>query len=186
MPAVTSITLIGRSHPNDGGLNPFARVDLVEGDRPVFIFQKMVNTTCIPFRTFKLWPTLEYMLDDLIFMILYLFETPVLVNFMEMKGLHQRCVQSKKINMFDDFSDEDRMELYRLVKANSDFSKIAICLFEDSSLKDSIKNLEAYDCDVEVLSTYFRREFSHWQNRQIIRGSLIDQPNSQQDIFRLT
>jgi hypothetical protein len=112
------------------------------------------------------------MLDDLIFMILYMHQVPEVVDFMEFIGLHESCMQSKRIIMYDDFSEVTRNELYRLVKANSDFSKIAICLFEGSILKDSLKNLNEYTCDVEVLMSSYRREYSRWEGAQIVTGSL--------------
>jgi hypothetical protein len=170
MAAVTALIFVGNSHPNDGGLRPSILIQLEEGDRPSFNFRKLGAGSPVP--AFKMIPTVKYMLDDLILMIAYAWENvPAVVTMLD-QFIEKTSSIGVKIEMTKDLTEDQRKKLYDLLKPNQDLPKIGICLFEGSSLKHCIKNLNQYSMECEVSESIFVRSWSGWDRKWRSIGNL--------------
>jgi len=170
---ITAVALIGQGS-NSGGIRPSRKIELYEGgDRPVFMLDRLSgNFRVDPYRNLRLWPTRESALDELIFMILYISEVREIMHFMEVAGLHERVLQNRTINMYEDFGDQQRADLYKLVKENSTFSKIMLSVFDGSILLETLAHLEDYQCEIEVQQTVYRKDFARLTADFVVTGSL--------------
>jgi len=160
MSAITALIFIGQSHPNDGGLRPSIFIQLDEGCRPCFIFSQLAGGQTAP--AFKMIPTIEFMLDDLILMIAYaLIKVPEIVAAVNL-FTSENITARRHLEMYTDLTEQQRLDLYALLKSNKDLPKIGICLFKGSSLENCIDHLNNYSMECEVSQSVFVRSFSSW------------------------
>lgn len=179
MSAVTSIILVGSSHPNDGGIRPALTIHLEEGSRPALVVQSRVPVSRdgrMP-RLLTMIPTLEHMLDDSILLAAYACGyKPVVEAINEITGgAHRR---TNYLSMYDDFTQEQRQALYGILKVTTELPKITWCLFQESGLKTSLAHLEDYQFECEVTQSTYVRQYSQWKGGWESTGSLeLHSPN---------
>jgi hypothetical protein len=175
MSSVTTLILIGHAHPNMGGIRSFAEITLEEGDRPGLLLRWNAprgKTDPESFRKFTMIPTIENMLDDAVLMIAYavcrhpkIFEKVNRIT----KGVP---LDSNYLTMYDDFTLEQRAELYADVKAIDDLPMVTWCLFEGSAINDSMPNLKNYLFESEVTRSVYKREYNHFTSKWNLLGKL--------------
>jgi hypothetical protein len=173
MSAVTAIILVGGSHPNNGGNRDFAQVTLEEGERPALIVRwtQQKHAREERFRTFTMITTLENLLDDAVLLIAYavcrvqcIFE---LVNTLD----NARALQSGKMHMFQDFTEEARLTLCAATKQLDDCPKLTWCLSKGTSLEPSMAHLAHYSMECEVTRSVYQRGHSTFTGENFEAGS---------------
>lgn len=161
MAAVTSLIHVGHGHSNDGGLRLIKSIQLEEGSRPSF--------SILPSKRVVYIPTVENMLDDLIFMI----SVEVALHPLAIQLLDEHLIATKNaekgsvrvvrhIEMYRDFHDSERIKIYSALKSISDLPKIVLCLFKGSTLYESVKNIRNYDLEFEVCESTMGRQYSNF------------------------
>jgi len=173
--AVTALILIGNSHPHDGGMRAFAEIILEEGERPTFKLRwirPLKKSSSTQFRNFTMIPTLENMLDDALLIIVYalcrntkIFKKINLIT----KGAP---VYTHRLSMYEDFTKEERLELYADIKEISDFPKVTWCLFEGTGIANSIQNLTYYLLESEVTRSAYLRTYDQLSSEWKVYGRL--------------
>lgn len=176
MPAVCSLILVGNSHPNDGGNHAFAEITQESGARPLLQMKWMLprrSKDTESFRAFKMIPTIENMLDDSILLIAYAIcrHPKIFAKVNEMT--HDKALNSKKLSMYEDFSKDQRLELYAALKAIDDLPKISWCLFRDSDFKESIIHIKDYLMECEVTQSIYTVEYSNYSKNGMSTEALI-------------
>lgn len=173
MPAVCSLILVGNPHPNDGGNRAFAEITQESGARPLLQMKWKLprkSTDTEFFRTFKMIPTIENMVDDSILLVAYAVcrHPKIFAKVNEMT--HDKALNSKKLSMYEDFSIEQRLELYEELKKIGDLPKISWCLFRDSDFKESIIHLKEYLMECEVTQSIYTVEYCNYTKKWDVYG----------------
>ena len=81
-------------------------------------------------------------------------------------------ILSKRLELYSDFFEEQRNNLYQKCRELSEFPKLIISVFRSSSIEGQLVVLEKYKMDVEICTTNYSRLYSGWQNETRIEGSL--------------
>ena len=161
MSSVTSMVYVGYGHPNDGGIHPIATIQLEEGSRPNFSILFGGRALYIP--------TIENMLDDLIFMIaVEVIKSPLAIQLFNQHyivGVNKEkksASQNRRIQMYDDFNEASRLIIYSALKATVKLPKVIICLFKGSELCNSAINIQNYNLEFEICESIMGNQYSHW------------------------
>jgi hypothetical protein len=175
MTAVNSLILVGNAHPNDGGNRAFAEISQECGDRPLLHLKWkkfFKNTETDVFRDFKMIPTVENMLDDAILLVAYAIcrhpKIFPIVNSMT----QEKPLTTRLMTMYQDFTLEQRLDLYAVLKTMDDLPKISWCLFRNSDLNESLINLKEYSIECEVMQSIYSVEYSGFGSNWSVYGNL--------------
>lgn len=175
MSAVTSIILVGSSHPSDGGIRPVSTIHLEEGSRPALVVQSRVSSRrdgSIP-RLLTVIPTVSHMIDDSIVLAAYVHGyLPIVQEVNRITGGLQS--KSNYLSMHDDFTLAEREALYEILKGVTDLPKITWCLFENSGFKTSLVHLKEYSFECEVTCSAYVKKYSVWTKDWAITGDFDD------------
>lgn len=166
MGTFTSQILVGKSHPNDGGISgithtlylwensiPSWRLSVVDGEQNKFVWT----------------PTLEYILEDALLMIaLYVIEDEETIKYCN--SILKK--EPNRLMLYEDFSPQDLNKLRSLVKKAHLNGKIMISVFNKSSVLRHLPVLKEYDMDVEVCVSQYVNEYSMWTQMREERGKL--------------
>ena len=172
MGTLTTQILVGSPHPYHGGINPTHYLFLSENDRPAWI---LVNQNVFPTRQRGypkiIWiPTVENMLEDALLMIaIHVCKNREVV---ELAQSFSDKIQANRVEMYRDFEESQRKQLYQKCKVITDFPKIIISTFRDSSIEMQLSVLKQYRMDVEVCRVSYSRLYSPWEEDTLIEGSL--------------
>jgi hypothetical protein len=90
----------------------------------------------------------------------------------EMANDYSAKIESKRLELYSDFDEEQRKNLYQNCRELSEFPKLIISVFRSSSIERQLAVLEKYKMDVEVCSPIYSRLYSGWLNETRIEGSL--------------
>ena len=151
MATTTAFILAGKSHPNDGGINPYHCVQLSEGNTPSFTLRAWVEDEMIyegiaggP--TVIMIPTLENPLEDLMLMLLT-FAVKEMDDF--------RVNKNEIIEMYS-FSSEERAKLYSQSKklAAKTAMKLVVSIITSHTLlsEEHLAKLDEYSIEFEILT----------------------------------
>jgi len=150
MATTTSFILVGKSHPNDGGINIYHCIQLTEGSAPAYTMRTWVEDELIyrdiaNDKTKVMIPTIENALDDLLFMIMVWAEKDMSEVFF---------AADERIEMYS-IADEERFKLYALSKqlAAKTALKLVINLIDSKSLlnENQLAQLADYSIEFQVL-----------------------------------
>lgn len=172
MATLTTQILIGRPHPNDGGIIPSHFLFLSEGNRPawVLINQNLEQTEQHESSKITWIPTLENMLEDALLMIaVHVCKNSELLD--KAKYFNKK-IQTDLIEMYTDLKDTQRKELYLECRGITNYPKLIISTFSNSSIEGQLPILEQYKMDVEVCSVNYSRLYSSLRDDTKIEGSL--------------
>ncbi len=155
LPTITAQILIGTEHPYHGGVNPTHYLFLSENDRPSWILVKENITGENSGNEKIVWnPTADNMFEDALFMInLYIEKNKTLIAYL--KENHKKInFNTDNISIPEILEKNDLEKIYNLnmdlLKKNKSI-KLAISIFEDSSLKDIVKSLNGSEIKCEIL-----------------------------------
>ena len=152
MATTTAILLVGKAHPNDGGIIIQDELYLTENSRPLWTnTQKAVV------------PTLENMLQDGI-LLAFCDEPQVSSLFLETFGY-----TVKKPEMYS-IDEKLRQELYNVCKSVQ--CKIVLTILQGSHLLHNINTLDDYALELEVCCPSYTRTFSRWTNQTTVTNNL--------------
>ncbi|MEN8242468.1 MAG: hypothetical protein ABFS17_11140 [Chloroflexota bacterium] len=171
MGTFTAQILIGHPHPNHGGINPTHFLFLSENSRPAWV---LVNQNIGVEGEFKLekvtWiPTPGNFLEDAILMIaIHVLKKP---EILEAARKINPKIESPRVDLDEDLNEEQRTALYRACRELPNYYKLAISVFEESSLEENLSILEKYKMDVEVCKVTYSRQYSAWKKETRIEGS---------------
>lgn len=151
MATTTAFILAGKSHPNDGGINPYHCVQLSEGNAPSFTLRAWVEDEMIyegiaggP--TVVMIPTLENPLDDLMLMLM-VFAVKAMDDF--------RVNKNEIIEMYS-FSTEERAKLYsesKKLAAKTAMKLVFSIITSDTLLSDEqLAKLGEFDIEYQILN----------------------------------
>lgn len=163
MAATTAHILIGRAHPNDGGLVTGYRIELSEGSRPAWTLTKGARRI--------VWiPTLEHTLEDALLMAaLHVVESDAV---RALFGQFSDKADGNRVEMYDDLTADQREQLYQCCRALTIYPKFILCIFDDSLIMSQIEAMEAYQMECEVLIPVYSRTYSRWARETTVKGSL--------------
>jgi hypothetical protein len=164
MGSITAFMLVGDSHQNHGGILPSHKLLLWENSRPAWWLQ--------PFDGGEptIWiPTVDDMLEDgLLMAALLAVRDPALVA----AAAAFRCDYAKRAEFYKDIDEADRRRLYTLTRKIGPKTKLVICALEGSTITNQLGVLEQYAYGVEVCPVVFAREYSEWNRKVMVTGSL--------------
>jgi len=164
MSTITAQMLVGKAHPNHGGIHPTHSLFLSENSRPVWT---LMNTNIYKVGRVKtqqyIWiPTVENMLEDALVMVgVHVIQDPRMVQMAGEFGL----LGKDSVEMYQDLDTENRKKLYEASRQIHTRNKIALTVFETSTIASQLPVLEQYFMDVEVCISQFRRECSSWTKK---------------------
>ena len=81
-------------------------------------------------------------------------------------------IESELLELYSDFDEKQRNNLYQKCRELSEFPKLIISVFRTSSIESQLAVLEKYKMDVEVCTPIYSRLYSGWLNETRIEGSL--------------
>jgi len=173
MAAITALANIGYPHPNDGGLRPECIIQLSEGDRPAWVFDSAYiwgTSISRPPRQVVWIPTLDTMAEDLMLMIgVHVLQDQELIKMMQDAGLDPVGRRLELGNV----PHELRQQLYGHCRQIESSWKVALTVFEGSSLKGHLGALAFYKCQLEVCTSVFSRSVNRWDGSKYhITGTL--------------
>jgi len=151
MATTTAFILAGKSHQNDGGINPYHCVQLSEGNAPSFTLRAWVEDEMIyegiaggP--TVVMIPTLENPLDDLMLMLMVF----------AVKDMDDFRVNKNEIIEMYSFSTEERAKLYSESKklAAKTAMKLVVSIITSDTLlaEQQLVKLDEYSIEFEILT----------------------------------
>ena len=165
MATLTAQILIGRSHHNHDGINPTHYLFLSENDRPAWILvdQNVFNGEPTGHSKIIWIPTIENMLEDALLMIaIHVCKNRDLITYA--KGFSDR-IQTDRIEMYTEFEESQRKQLYQRCKAITDFPKVIVSVFKGSTIEKQLPLMEHYKMDVEVCRVNYSRLNSLWTQK---------------------
>lgn len=173
MAAISSLILVGSAHPNNGGIRSFAQISLEEGGRAALSL-RWINPMRTDdgdfFRKFTMIPTIENMVDDSILMVAYAIcrSLPIFTEVNRMTS--DLALSSGRLNMNEDFTLEQREDLYSQIKKLNNLPKIVWCVFDGSSIKSSMIHLLDYQLECEVNQSIYSNTYSRWTDSMHQKG----------------
>ena len=172
MATKTAQILIGSPHPNKDGIIPSHYLFLSENSSPgwILVRENLDNEEKKEHLKIVWLPTVENMLEDGLLMV----AVHVLKNqeILDMARNYSVNILSKRLELYSDFFEEQRNNLYQKCRELSEFPKLIISVFRSSSIEGQLVVLEKYKMDVEICTTNYSRLYSGWQNETRIEGSL--------------
>lgn len=162
MGTMTAQILIGKSHPNDGGIRPEWMVQISENSRPRIILHDNVNYLAKPNRkpVYYEWvPSVESSVEDMLAMIaLHVVKHQPLVDM-----LVRECpyVLENKVEVYE-VPDVVRDSMYEAVKEVEGWPKLAISVYFRCFLESRLSILEDLDVDFELCRSVRVREKGNW------------------------
>jgi len=174
MGTITAQILIGSVHQNHGGIQPNYKLLLSENSRPCWVLSPENGTRSGRSSQIKWIPTVEKMLEDAFLMV----AVHVLKNKEIVESAGEFCKSSslESLELYEDFSEQQREELYAKCRHIKDFPKFIISVFKGSTIEGQLKVIESYQMNIEVCKSVFCREFSNWTNSVQVFGSLVKEP----------
>ncbi|RSK27624.1 hypothetical protein EJF36_12470 [Bacillus sp. HMF5848] len=166
MGTTTAQILIGQAHPYEGGIMPDYSMQLIENSVPKWILTPHGVKTPT-----AIWiPTIEHMLEDALIMIgLFVLKDEELLRianqFKQIKDLN-------KISMYEDIPEKGCELMRERVRQIDRNYKVALSVYNGSSIARQVDVLSNYQMDVEVCMPIFVREYSVWTNTHEAKGSL--------------
>ncbi|RKZ30120.1 hypothetical protein DRQ33_08150, partial [bacterium] len=134
MATLTAQILVGRPHPNHGGINPTHYLFLSENDRPAWMLfdQNIFRKERQGYSKITWIPTVENMLEDALLMIaIHILKNREIVEMA--KGFSSK-IESKRVELYSNFNESQRNMLYQKCREISDFPKIIISVFRGSTI----------------------------------------------------
>jgi len=160
MGTYTAQILVGRPHPNHGGLEPTHELFLSENDRPAWILRPLAGEGAE-----IVWiPTVEHTLEDALLQIA--------CHVLKDEGLARALGDPGERLECHDLPESGRRELYGKCKALKWPCKLIISVFEGSTILSQLPVLADYGMDVEVCTPSFSRLSSGWTEGVRTTGSL--------------
>jgi len=177
MAAITALAHIGFPHANDGGLRPEYLIQLSEGDRPAWVLDVAgvlrKDDGAIKFERSIIWiPTLERMADDLLVMV-----GAHILHDAELLELFETCLIDPSTNQLGLYSipAELREAMYTRCREYEGSWKLALTVFEGSSLQRTLSSLASYKCQLEVCRSTYVRMYDRWdEGKTKVHGSLLE------------
>lgn len=163
---MTAQILVGRAHPNHGGINPSHYLFLSEALTlvPQNIFPEEVEDQ----RRITWIPTRENILEDALLMIgLYVLEDERLL---ELAHEYFTDFSADRIELHNDIDEDKLEELYQECRKLDYQYKIVINDFDDGRLHHKV--LEEYSMDVNLCTPDYKRWYSRWQDEVRTEGTL--------------
>jgi len=171
MATLTAQILIGSSHPNHNGIYPTHYLFLSENSRPVWLLVSENIRRKSSFTRRIIWiPTIENMLDDAFLMIAI--HVKMDSDMIKLAESFHKNIHKDRLELYENLTIFQRKQLYEKSRQLSDFPKIIISVFQDSSIKAQLKILAQYRMDVEVCFPKYTRLFSHWSKETKVEGFL--------------
>ena len=173
MSTITAQILVGSPHPNKDGIIPSNYLFLSENSAPgwVLVRENIDNEEKDIISKKIVWlPTTEKMLEDGLLMV----AIHVLKNqeILEMANEYTSKIEAERLELYSDFDELQRNNLYQKCRILSEFPKLIISVFRNSSIERQLAVLEKYSMDVEVCTPIYSRLYSGWQNETRIAGTL--------------
>lgn len=172
MGTMTAQILVGRPHPNHDGIEPTHHLFLSENSRPAWVLvpQNIFGEDRTTQNKITWIPTVESMLEDAFLMIAIRIKKNH--EIIELAKSFYNSTQSDKLELYKHFSDSQRKLLYEKCRQLSDFPKIIISVFRNSTIQGQLQIIGQYKMDVEVCCPTYSRLFSVWSKETKIEGSL--------------
>ncbi len=164
--------LVGRSHPNSGGINSTHYLFFSENDRSAWILVPENVFEWGPERSTEriVWiPTIENALEDALLMVaIYVLEDQ---GIRELAG-DRLPRRSNHLEVYEAFSRPLLEELYSKSRALTADYKTVLTLLNGSAIRQQLPVLEHYKMEVEVCVAAYSRLYSEWEEGWRTEGSL--------------
>jgi len=160
MGAMTAQILIGAASRYDDGINPGYALFLSENSRPAWILNPIetcyYNDKQVIVKRSQVWiPTVNHMLEDGLLMIaVHVLKDPTLLGKIR---VFSPALDLDHVSFYDDFSDEQRSELYAICREVDQWPKLAISLFKGAHIAHQVGCLQHYTMQVEVCENTYSR-----------------------------
>ena len=181
MATLTAQIIVGRGHPNDDGIIPTHQIFLSENSRPAWVLkpENTLSARMVGPRKVVWIPTLENMLEDALLM--------VAIHIVRDEGVvrlaKQFCADfdATRLQLYDDFNEEQRKELYLKCRKVSDYPKLIVSTFKRSHIENQLSILREYSMDIEVCPSIYAGLSSSWSGQTYVEDSLEKQGTSNLD-----
>lgn len=172
MATLTAQIIVGRAHPNHGGINPTHYLFFSENDRPAWILvpENVFGERSIDIEKTVWIPTVEHALEDGLLMIaLHVLQDREIVNLSE-EYFGNRGVD--RTELYKDISESQLAELHAKTRTVQGDYKIVVTTLRDSVLEQQLTVLKHYKMDLEACVPVYSRAYSGWRGGMNIEGSL--------------
>lgn len=175
MGTMTAQILVGKSHPNDGGVRPEWMVQVSENSRPHVILHNNINYLARANKNplyYEWTPSLENGVEDILSMIaLHTIKYDPLVSM-----VNRDCpyLLEKRVEVYE-VPDSIRAAVYKCIREIEDWPKLAISIYLRCYLESRFSILEGLNIDFELCKSVRVREKGNWGNIDIKRdiGNII-------------
>ena len=150
MGTMTAQILVGESHPYQGGIIPSHMLFLSENSRPAWTLKPLLfDQDRANDKKEIVWiPTVDHMLEDALLMIaLHIQQDHELIQLA--KSLYRNALHAR-VELYESFDVSQRMQLYEKCRMLSEYPKIIISVFNESTIKDQLQVLNGYQMESEV------------------------------------
>jgi hypothetical protein len=172
MAIITAQILIGHTNQLGGGMLPTHCLLLSEGNKPVWILKNLdiLEDHISALNTIRWVPTEENILDDALLMI----SISILKDekLLDKAKKYFNNLSQPLLDLNEDISMCNLMELREISKALKYDYKIAISCFSGTSLEGNLKKLKEYSMDVEVCTPTYNRFYNPWIEKTVVTGNL--------------
>ncbi len=186
MSAITAQILVGRAHPDRRGIEPTHYLYLSENGKPAWILvsQNIAEPESSSSEKRVTWiPTGENLLEDALLMIaIYVLKVPEIIELAKnyfKNGFHDF------LNLSDEIERETLKKLHEKCRHIDDFYKLAITVFEGSTIHPQLKVLEKYKMELEVCTPRYYRLYSSQNDPPKQKGYLTDLYISDEELIAM-
>lgn len=169
MGTMTAQILIGKSHPNDGGIRPEWMVQLSENSRPHVMLHNNINYLARTNKSpsyFEWTPSVENGVEDILLMIaLHVIKDKNILDFVSRRNPE---ILKNRVEVYD-IPDEVRESLYQLVRGVDGWPKLAVSIYFRCYLERQFSILEDMSVDHEICMSVRVREKSSWGDMNLKR-----------------
>ncbi len=162
MGTFTAQILVGTPDLYHGGIIPTHYLFLSENDKLTWILEDKSGSQKV------VWIAApEDALEDALLMIaIHVCKDSNIIN---LAKSFCKKITSKRVEVKSDLKEAHRKQLYQQCRALSNFPKIIVSVFEDSTIRGQLSVLKHYQMEVEVCVPIYSRLFC--SGRTIIKGS---------------
>lgn len=172
MATLTAQVLVGRAHPNHGGINPTHYLFLSENDRPAWVLvpENVFGKSPTNAEGITWIPTTEHMLEDALLMrAIHVLRDEEIVKLADGYFLNR---DRKRVELYDDILESHLGELRDKSRALRVDHKVVLTVLKESRSLSQLSVLERYKMDLEVCTPTYSRLYSRWSDSTNIEGSL--------------
>ena len=150
--------MLGKNHPNHGGIIPCGQLSFFENDRPMYVLSPFGDAA--EDKLVRWVPTIEHTLEDALLMI-----AVHVMGAFEIKEIAKNTYEGDSgapFEVYEHLDEATHQKLLEETRRLPGFPKLVITVLEGSHLLQHLSVIKRYSMDVELCFAGYSREKSEW------------------------